>query len=68
MEMQLGYLFPWKECPVSFQGVSAGVGDWNDGMHGGKEGQHLGKICVSHWRWGQWGREVAAGILLQSWG
>lgn len=27
------------------------------------EGSLEGKICVSHWRWGQWGREVAAGIF-----
>lgn len=29
---------PLGGVSVSFQGVSAGVGGWNDGMHGGKEG------------------------------
>lgn len=33
--LQLAYLLLWSEWPVSFQGVLAGVGDWDKAVREG---------------------------------
>lgn len=33
-DLQLAYLLPWSECPVSSQGMPAGVVGWDKAMSG----------------------------------
>lgn len=65
-DLQLAYLLPWSECPVSSQGMPAGVVGWDKAMSGRGLGEDDPCDPLEMGAGGE-GREASADGLPPSW-